>query len=149
MKKAWIVGSALLFVSFAGFAQTPGQIPLTSAALAAIFGEPAVTGSCAGRQGGATFAASSLKSACTATAQCVSGAFVQCSGNSNCTAVDGNCSIGEPGHVTCDGQTTTCANCCVGTLRDRACCRCSETGSCIDCCRCDGGTIAQCGLACG
>ncbi|HET9209883.1 MAG TPA: hypothetical protein VFR03_05765, partial [Thermoanaerobaculia bacterium] len=28
------------------------------------------------------------------------------------TAVDYNCSVGEPGHVTCDGMTTWCANTC-------------------------------------
>jgi hypothetical protein len=26
--------------------------------------------------------------------------------------VDRNCAVGEPGHVTCDGVTTTCSNPC-------------------------------------
>lgn len=47
MKKTWIVACALLFVSVAGFAQTPSQAPLSPEARAAILGEPAATGSCA------------------------------------------------------------------------------------------------------
>ena len=54
------------------------------------------------------------KSLCSATANCANGGTVSCSGNSSttsCSAVDGNCSVGEPGHVTCDGVTTTCSAC--------------------------------------
>ncbi len=51
------------------------------------------------------------KSLCTATANCVAGGTVSCSSNinaSNCSAVDYDCSVNEPGHVTCDGVTTWC-----------------------------------------
>jgi hypothetical protein len=56
------------------------------------------------------------KSLCNATANCWNGGTVSCSGNSSttsCTAVDGSCP-GEPGHVTCDGVTTTCPTPCPG-----------------------------------
>jgi hypothetical protein len=150
MKKAWIAAYAFLLVSVAGFAQTPSQDPLTSAALAAILGEPAVTRSCAGQQSGVVFAASPLgKSACTARATCVSGITVSCSGTGTCTSVDYNCAVNEPGHVTCDGVTTTCSNCCIGTTIQRACCRCADTGDCWFCCRCGGGSGGICGLQCG
>jgi hypothetical protein len=149
MKKASMVACTLLFVSMAGFAQMPSQVPLTSEALAAILGEPAVTGSCAGQQSGVLFAASPLgKSTCNAEAVCISGTTVFCSGANQCTAVDYNCSIGEPGHVTCDGNTITCSNCCVGTMLQRTCCRCNDTGDCVDCCRCSGGSIGDCALRC-
>jgi hypothetical protein len=46
MKTALIL-CALLFVSIAGFAQTPGQAPLSHEALVTILGESAATGSCA------------------------------------------------------------------------------------------------------
>lgn len=54
------------------------------------------------------------KSLCAAAANCANGGTVSCSSNtstSSCTAVDGNCSVGEPGHVTCDGVTTWCSPC--------------------------------------
>ena len=54
------------------------------------------------------------KALCTATANCAAGGTVSCEGNNSstsCTAVDGNCSVGEPGHVTCDGNTTWCPAC--------------------------------------
>ncbi|HEX4965158.1 MAG TPA: hypothetical protein VF173_30395 [Thermoanaerobaculia bacterium] len=54
------------------------------------------------------------KSLCNATANCWNGGTVTCSGNNSvtsCSAADGNCGVGEPGHVTCDGVTTPCAPC--------------------------------------
>lgn len=55
------------------------------------------------------------KSLCSATATCESGT-VSCEDNTNpanCTGVDRNCSVGEKGHVTCDGVTTWCpTDCC-------------------------------------
>jgi hypothetical protein len=54
------------------------------------------------------------KALCNATANCANGGTVSCSGNNSttsCTAVDGNCAVGEPGHVTCDGVTTSCSAC--------------------------------------
>lgn len=55
------------------------------------------------------------KSLCAAAANCAGGGTVSCSSNtstSSCTAVDGNCAVNEPGHVTCDGVTTWCPNTC-------------------------------------
>jgi hypothetical protein len=46
-KTTLIIACALLFVSIAGFAQTPSQAPLSPEARAAILGESATTGSCA------------------------------------------------------------------------------------------------------
>jgi hypothetical protein len=47
-----------------------------------------------------------VKSFCSA--NCWNGGTVSCSG-STCSAVDGSCP--EPGHVTCDGVTTSCSAC--------------------------------------
>jgi len=55
------------------------------------------------------------KSLCTATANCWNGGTVSCSSNtstSSCSAVDGDCNVGEQGHVTCDGVTTACPTAC-------------------------------------
>ncbi len=55
------------------------------------------------------------KSLCTATANCVGGGTISCSSNlssSNCSAVDFNCSVGEVGHVTCDGVPHSCSGSC-------------------------------------
>jgi hypothetical protein len=52
------------------------------------------------------------KSLCTAEANCAFGGTVSCQGNSSCSAVDGNCSWGEVGHVTCDGNTYWCGGSC-------------------------------------
>lgn len=58
---------------------------------------------------------------------------VSCSG-SVCTAVNRNCSIGERGYVTCDGNTTFCSPACEpepeceeGTIQV------TSTGQCCDC----------------
>lgn len=50
-----------------------------------------------------------LKDTCIA--NCAGGGTVSCSGGGSCTAVDGNCGAGEPGHVTCAGTTTWCSPC--------------------------------------
>jgi hypothetical protein len=55
------------------------------------------------------------KALCTATAKCWNGGTVTCNGNNSttsCTAVDGNCGVTGPGHVTCDGVTTNCPTPC-------------------------------------
>jgi hypothetical protein len=149
MKKVWIVACLLLFVAVAGFAQTPSKAPLSSEALAAILGQP--SGSCGTQQNEVLLAAKRPKvwekSGCNATANCSFGLTVSCSGSTSCTAVDHNCP-GEPGHVTCDGVTTSCQPCCTGTMIQRLCCECDETGDCISCCRCDGGSIGQCAIQC-
>jgi hypothetical protein len=147
MKNAWIVACTLLFVSVTGFAQARSAAPLESAALAVILDQPVVTGSCATQQSGVLFAAKHPgrgleKSICSATAQCLPGT-VSCSGNSTCSAVDRNCSIGERGHVTCDGVTTSCPVCCA-----TVCCQCDQTNDCMACCRCGGGTVRRCSEEC-
>jgi hypothetical protein len=54
------------------------------------------------------------KSLCSAEANCaIGGGTVSCQGNSSCSAVDGNCSWGEVGHVICDGNWYWCGGeCC-------------------------------------
>lgn len=64
---------------------------------------------------------------------------ISCSG-SVCTAVQRNCDIGERGYVTCDGNTTFCAEDCSGggstecddgefdIVRTGQCCDCSTGG---------------------
>lgn len=55
------------------------------------------------------------KALCTATANCGNGATVYCESNSSatsCSAADRNCSAGEQGHVTCDGNTYWCGAAC-------------------------------------
>lgn len=85
------------------------------------------------------------KALCSATANCASGT-VSCNGNqssTSCTAFDRDCATGEQGHVTCDGVTTWCptvaCGCTTGTPRQRACCRCAQTGDCLDCYFCQFG----------
>ena len=52
------------------------------------------------------------KALCTASANCGSGGTISCSGNSTCSNVDQNCSVGQRGSVTCDSVTTQCPNAC-------------------------------------
>ena len=62
------------------------------------------------------------KGLCSATANCWDGGTVTCNGNNSttsCTAVDGACGA-EPGHVTCDGVTTSCPNPCPPPICDCA-----------------------------
>lgn len=150
MKKIWIVAFALLFVSLAGFAQTPSPTPLSAEALAAILGDTDAGGACPLPQHGRLFAPAPTKSSCSATAACESGS-VMCTGNPTCTGVDRDCSILERGHVTCGGITTNCPTACcnTGTNQQKACCRCAATGGCQDCCLCDGGGPGHCAFICG
>jgi hypothetical protein len=159
VKKTWFIAGALLLVSFAGFAQAPSRAPLTREALAMILGQPAA--SCATRPAKAALPAAKRpqilpgKSLCSATANCDTGT-VTCQGNNSttsCSAADRNCDIGERGHVTCDGVTTSCATACpapcsTGTIRERQCCQCGLTGDCFACCRCEGGSLFQCSEGC-
>lgn len=164
MKKTWIIACSLLFVAFAGFAETPTPAkasalpPLTPQALAAILGQSAPTaGGCAPQQDAVRPAAAvrrqgiGEKALCNATASCGGGITVSCSSNvstSSCSAVDRNCSAGEPGHVTCDGVTTTCPCPCGLTTQQQACCNCDLTGDCFQCCLCDGGRPLACSRGC-
>jgi hypothetical protein len=56
------------------------------------------------------------KSFCSATANCWNGGTVTCtstvSGGTGCTPTDGNCNVGERGHVVCNGVTTSCPTAC-------------------------------------
>jgi len=150
MRKAWIVACAVLFVSAAGFSQTPSLAPLSGQALAMVLGQPAVTGSCPAQQSGALFAAKNpgngIGAMSTCTANCQYWYTRSCSG-STCTAVDDNCSgpATEPGHVTCDGNTIWCAAC-----EDLSifCQGCYATGDCYDCCRCGESPALYCSHVC-
>jgi hypothetical protein len=143
MRKIWFVACAFLFISTGLFAQS--MAPLTREALAAILSPAAGSGPCGNQQGEVLFAArrpsTGPKSLCTATAQCESGT-VSCQGNSSCTAVDRNCSTGERGHVTCDGNTTNCSTAC------SSCDICAATGDCFQCCRCEGNSGPWCVREC-
>jgi hypothetical protein len=159
MKETWIVACSLLFVALAGFAETPTQslAPLTPQALAAILGQPAPTaGGCAAQQQKAVRLAAvqrqqiGEKSLCNATANC-GGYTVSCSSNvsaSSCSAVDRDCSVGEVGHVTCDGVTITCDCACGLSPRQQACCNCDHTDDCFQCCFCGGGGALACSRGC-
>jgi hypothetical protein len=155
MKKSWILACALLFVSVVAFAEAPpSQPPLTQKALAAILGLPAAS-SCAVQPSGMRQVAKhpailTGKALCTAKATCQFGSTVSCSSSinaANCMAVNASCPS-EPGHVTCDGQTTSCPACCTGTSRQIDCCYCDQTGDCESCCHCAGGTIVHCSTVC-
>jgi hypothetical protein len=55
------------------------------------------------------------KALCSAAASCNDGTLVNCTGNNSttsCSGADRNCSVGERGHVTCDGVTKWCATPC-------------------------------------
>jgi hypothetical protein len=151
MKTAWIAVFALLFVSAAGFAETPAP----RVTLAQALGQ---TG-CPTPEGAVFLAAKPAKpnrpnlekALCTATAQCASGT-VYCESNTSatsCASFDRNCALGEQGHVTCNGVTTWCPTACptetctTGTLRQKACCRCAQTGDCWDCNFCENGFYEQ------
>jgi hypothetical protein len=120
MRRILLIGCAILFISIAGLAQTPSPAPLSQEALAAILGQPAVTGEQTSPQTEEPVLAAAkrplpLKNICTA--NCPFGTTVTCSGSGSCTAVDGT-SCSAKGHVTCNGVTHSCDTCYVG-------CRCS------------------------
>ena len=153
MKKTWIIACTLLFVSIAGFADSPGPGPVSDEVLAAILGGPVAGASCATQAGGAgemRFASVVQgEKTCTATVTCLDGSTRSCSSAStDCLAVNPNCSTTlEQGHVTCDGVSTNCPSCCTGsTFQENTCCRCDITNDCVTCCRCNGGT--RCALEC-
>ena len=119
MRRVLLVGCAALFISIAGLAQTPSPDPLSQEALAAILGQPAVTGVPTSPQTEEPVLASAkrplpLKSTCTA--RCLYGVTVSCSGSGTCTAVDGT-SCSSAGYVTCNGNTTFCSNTCYVSCR--------------------------------
>jgi hypothetical protein len=163
MKNATVVACTFfLLLSIAGFAQAPSKAaPLTREAIAAILGLSPAGGGCATK--GLATAPSQITFAsqkegpgggvganAICQANCESGS-VSCEGNISCQAFDRNCTAPncERGHVTCNdtmsGTTTIeCPTACPGGF----CCTCVATGSCYDCCRCDGGTQVQCNNCC-
>ena|SRR5215207_4327478 len=152
MNRTWIVACSLLFVSIAGFADSPSPGPVSDEVLAAILGEPLAGSSCPTPTGEMKPASVVLnEKTCSATVTCRDGSTRTCmSANTNCLAVNPDCVNSlEPGHVTCDGVTTNCPGCCTGMGPiGNACCRCDLGGGCVDCCRCGGGTLSQCSIAC-
>lgn len=73
-------------------------------------------------------------STCTATATCGDGADVSCEGDSECRAVDRDCSVGQRGFVDCDGNVTRCAEPCPGPTCGDGICEAGEEDSCFaDC----------------
>jgi len=149
MKRIWVVGVILSLLSVAaGF-----SAPLSDEALAAILAQP--TGAecpqppqdsldLPGQHPG-------VNMTCSATATCndTSGVNVSCNwggSGGSCTFQNQNCASGIRGQVNCNGTITQCPSCCNDTPK---CCQCEETGDCMSCCRCDGGTISQCFQECG
>jgi hypothetical protein len=121
MRRVLLIGCAALFISLAGLAQTPSPAPLSQETLAAILGQPAVTGEVTSPQTEEPVVASAKrplpeKASCTATANCPFGTVVTCQGTTSCTSTDGT-SCSAKGHVTCNGVTKSCATCYVN-------CRC-------------------------
>ena len=147
MKRAWMLVSAFLFVSVAGFAQTPdpSQTPLTSEVLAAILSQPATNGSCAAHPGGSSWSQTSLGLNAKAYCQASCGPYpaINCSGQT-CSAADRNCATGQVGYVSCDGVTTSCPS----VHREFECCRCDATNECFACCICRGGGPIMCSESC-
>jgi hypothetical protein len=163
MKNATVIACTFfLLLSVAAFAQAPSKAaPLTREAIAAILGLSPAGGGCA-TKGLATepsqiiFASQKegpgggVGANAFCQANCESGS-VSCEGNISCQAFHRNCTAPncERGHVTCNdtmsGTTTIeCPTACPGGF----CCTCVATGSCYDCCRCDGGTQIQCNNCC-
>ena len=150
MKNAAVLACTFLLLSVAAFAEMPGKAAsLSPEALAMILGErgPA-SGSCAPSASKAVFAAQKpappggVGAYATCTAICETGT-VECTA-STCSGVDRNCAVFERGHVTCGTTTTWCGTACPSDY----CYNCAQTGSCYDCCRCDGGGALQCNNCC-
>lgn len=143
MKLPWITACVVALVPAAGFAtpnETPAALALVSLQAPTANVCPAATQS-GGRSG--TGGGVGQFSSCNAQASCSPwGHFQYCTGNSSCVAVDRNCSVGEQGHVTCDGVTHWCQSC-------SFCQNCvNYDTTCFDCCRCDGGPALFCSGYC-
>jgi hypothetical protein len=153
MRKVWTLACTLAIVSAAvGFAQTPSVAPLSSQALAAILGQPAVNGSCPTAESGVVFAARrpglGWQKDCSASATCGSDPPVSCSysgSGGSCSFANRNCP-NQQGYVTCQGVTTWCPTECPPSVW---CQQCDATGDCFACCRCDGGGAGHCAYICG
>jgi hypothetical protein len=73
------------------------------------------------------------KSECDATANCGGGVTITCHGLSSCSAADRNCTVNEPGHVTCDGTPTSCTPACPPPSCDCAALRADCIADCSPC----------------
>lgn len=161
MKSARVLAIVFAFflVSAVGVAQPSAKAPLSREAIAAILGLSTAPGGCAkapavlptrlvlaakkGPGGGVSEMAFCQ-------ANCESGT-VSCEGDISCQAFDRDCVAPncEKGHVTCnDTMTGTTTTWCPTDCPASFCCTCVQTGSCYDCCRCDGGTQVQCSNCC-
>ena len=149
MRRIWIVGVILSFLSVAaGF-----SAPLSDEALAAILAQ-STGAACPQPQESLTLPdqlqGAQLKT-CSATATCndTSGVNVSCNfggSGGSCTFQNQNCGAGIRGQVNCNGAVTQCPSCCNDTPK---CCQCEATGDCVACCRCAGGSFGQCIQECG
>lgn len=143
MTKVWIVACSLALVSAAGFSQAPSTAPNY---LAEILSSSVANGSYDVRQSEEPFIGPLWrieKSACTANASC--GPYfpnLSCQGTTSCTAMDRQCP--SVGFVTCNGVTTSCPAC----TPQEYCDACTATGSCYQCCRCNGGSGPDCKAEC-
>jgi hypothetical protein len=151
MKPAWIAALVLVSAPAIAFAQTPSRAPLAHDVLASILGQTTgqpPAGSCGGQQTRLSVSApppAQPASTCSITATCTTGT-VSCTGSSSCGKVNSDCNVGIQGFVNCDGNVTWCPQCACGSLW---CCQCAQTGDCLDCCRCEGGTFGACIALCG
>jgi hypothetical protein len=148
MQKAGIIGMcAFLFISAANLAQEASTIGYANVIFSAALNDTSTADSCNLERIGMPI--TGMPPAHLATAQCQASCYpggpigppVSCSGGT-CSAVDRDCTMGERGHVTCDGTTYYCTNPC--TL----CQKCYDTGDCVACCWCAGGTLLGCSQEC-
>lgn len=149
--------SLILILLVVGFAATAAADPASPSVADLVFveslaGQSRAETGCATPESGKLLAPWGAKpmSACSATANCLSGT-VSCTGNNSCQAVDQNCSSSpqQLGYVTCDGVTTRCPLACDGCAPLDWCCHCAATSDCHACCKCNGGTWSECTSLCG
>jgi hypothetical protein len=110
----FLVSAALGVLSFPAAADAPRSAPALSAADRAFLASIAAPMKAPDRVMAARkpIGEAGQKSYCSAQANCEWGT-VSCEGNNSCSAWDRNCSWGEVGHVTCDGNTYACpTQCC-------------------------------------
>jgi len=124
--KIWTATFVLTLAAVAGFAQAPGALPVS---LAAIFSPSPAASSCPLPQAQPAFVANrhripAQKEECSVSC----GSFsLTCTWTLSCSAVDRYCPS-TPGYVTCDGVTTYCPGPCECTdgatryLWDGSCC---------------------------
>jgi hypothetical protein len=131
MKNALIVACALLFASVAGSAQPSSEAHLARGSLAWFLGQHEATASCATQQSRLLLTAEPQsfrpQALCTATADSASGTV----GQLPSTAV-------QPVVLLPPKQDSETGRVC------NACCQCTQTGDCFECCLCDGHSRSYC-----